>query len=48
MILPRLLEGLHGPAKGRDWLKHLDAQMGKAENAQAYLRASIKKEFGRS
>lgn len=47
MILPRLLEGLHGPAKGKDWIEDLDGRIATARNPVAYFKAAIKKEFGR-
>ena len=47
MILPRLLEGIHGPAKGKVWLEDLDSRIATADKPAAYLRSAIKQEFGR-
>ena len=48
MILPRLVAGIHGPAKGKVWLQDLDSRIATAKNPAAYLRGAIKQEFGRS
>jgi uncharacterized protein YdaU (DUF1376 family) len=47
MILPRLVEGIHGPAKGKVWLQDLDSRIATADKPAAYLRSAIKQEFGR-
>tara|TARA_A100001391_G_scaffold162871_1_gene121905 strand:- start:509 stop:1189 length:681 start_codon:yes stop_codon:yes gene_type:complete len=47
MILPRLVAGVHGPAKGKVWLQDLDARIATADKPAAYLRSAIKQEFGR-
>ena len=35
MILPRLVEGIHGPAKGKDWLQDLDSRIATAKSPDA-------------